>query len=86
MKYRKKAIEFCCGAMELIAQRPDTGAKGISKTVALNIKNKSAKARTAYVYRTHAKRRNNPDKGIYTIWMNFCPFCGKNFATYEAVE
>lgn len=86
MKYRKKPIEFCCGAMELTAQKPDNNAKGISRTMALNIKNKSAKARTAYVYRTHANRRNNPEKGIYMVWMNFCPFCGKNIATYEAVE
>jgi len=86
MKYRKKPIEVCCGAMGLIEQKPDTCAKGISKTVSLNIKNKSAKPRTAYVYRTHANRRNNPDKGYYTVWMNFCPFCAKNIATDEAAE
>lgn len=78
MKYRKKPIEYCCDAMKIIAQTPDNALKGISRTMSLSIKDKSAKAKVAYVYRTHTNRKNNPDKGVYTIWMNFCPFCGKD--------
>lgn len=85
MKYRKKAIEYCCGMMKLIAQNPDECQKGISRTIAMDIA-KLKDARTAYVYRTHTNRRNNPDKGYYTVWMNFCPFCGKDILKYEAVE